>query len=269
MTTVDRHQQQAVLESENITERLQLAHELITKEKVLANIQRQISQQVDQKVTKQHREYMLREQIKTINKELGVEKDDKEEMIKRFVERLDSFRSSVPPVALKAIEDELGRISTLEKNSPELSVSRTYLDWLTSIPWGKMSNDELNLTYASTVMNKDHYALDDVKKRLLEFIAVAKLRRGVGGNILCFVGPPGVGKTSIAKSIAEALNRKFYRFSVGGLHDIAEIKGHRRTYIGAMPGKPVISLKSSGTMNPVILIDEVNEFFHKILFGFA
>ena len=201
---------------------------------------------------------MLREQIKTINKELGVEKDDKEELVKKYTERLESFKQQLLPATKKTIEDEIDRLSSMDKNSPEYTVSRNYLEWLTTVPWASFTKDELNLHHASDVLTKDHYGLEDVKKRILEFIAVGKLRGSVGGNIICFIGPPGVGKTSIAKSIAEALNRKFYRFSVGGLHDIAEIKGHRRTYIGAMPGKPIISLKSTGSLNPLILIDEVS-----------
>eukprot|EP00604_Paraphysomonas_vestita_P002956 CAMPEP_0174820794 /NCGR_PEP_ID=MMETSP1107-20130205/4839_1 /TAXON_ID=36770 /ORGANISM="Paraphysomonas vestita, Strain GFlagA" /LENGTH=502 /DNA_ID=CAMNT_0016036799 /DNA_START=1081 /DNA_END=2586 /DNA_ORIENTATION=+ len=150
-------------------------------------------------------------------------------------------------------------MASLERNSPEFNVTRSYLDWLTQIPWGKYTEDELNIQNASQVLNNDHYGLDDVKSQILEFIAVGKLKGFVGGKILCLIGPPGVGKTSIAKSIASSLNRKFYRFSVGGLTDMAEIKGHRRTYIGAMPGKPVQCLKTLGYSNPLILIDEIDK----------
>lgn len=147
----------------------------------------------------------------------------------------------------------------LERNSPEFNVTRSYLDWLTSIPWGKLNEDKLHLADAKEQLDKDHYGLDEIKKRILEFIAVGKLRGTVAGKIICLIGPPGVGKTSIAKSIAVALNKSFYRFSVGGLTDIAEIKGHRRTYIGAMPGKPILCLKATQCINPLILIDEIDK----------
>lgn len=258
-TSADPSEKQKVLEAKDAEDRLVLALGLVQKEKELARLQKKISQQVEEKVTKQQRDYMLREQIKTINKELGVEKDDKEELVKKYTERLESFKQQLLPATKKTIEDEIDRLSSMDKNSPEYTVSRNYLEWLTTVPWASFTKDELNLHHASDVLTKDHYGLEDVKKRILEFIAVGKLRGSVGGNIICFIGPPGVGKTSIAKSIAEALNRKFYRFSVGGLHDIAEIKGHRRTYIGAMPGKPIISLKSTGSLNPLILIDEIDK----------
>jgi ATP-dependent Lon protease len=222
-------------------------------------MQKEISEQVEKKMSKQQREYLLREQLKTINKELGIEKDDKEDMLKKYKDRVEEFQSHVPKETLTVINDEIAKMASLERNSPEFNVTRSYLDWLTQIPWGKNSVDELDLHKAAEVLDSDHFGLEDVKSQILEFIAVGKLKGFVGGKILCLIGPPGVGKTSIAKSIASSLNRKFYRFSVGGLTDIAEIKGHRRTYIGAMPGKPIQCLKTLGYENPLILIDEIDK----------
>jgi Lon-like ATP-dependent protease len=160
---------------------------------------------------------------------------------------------------MNVINEEMNKLSTLEKSSSEYNVTRTYLNWLTVLPWGVYSPETLSVKKAFDILEEDHYGLRDVKERILEFIAVGKLRGAVQGKILCFVGPPGVGKTSIGKSIARALNREFFRFSVGGLNDVSEIKGHRRTYVGAMPGKLLQSLKSMKTANPVILIDEVDK----------
>lgn len=193
--------------------------------------------------------------------QLGIEKDDKDELVSKFTSKISSFADKEfanKVEIMRVINEELKKLSTLEKNSPEFNVTRSYLDWLTSIPHGKVTVDRLQLKAARAVLDKDHFGLDEIKKRILEFIAVGKLQGTVAGKIICFIGPPGVGKTSIAKSIATALNRSFYRFSVGGLTDIAEIKGHRRTYIGAMPGKPIQCLKNTNAMNPLILIDEVD-----------
>lgn len=189
-----------------------------------------------------------------------MEKDDKEGLLSKYQEQLKQVETrNVHKDTLKLIRDEVKKLESLEKNSPEFNVTRSYLDWLFCIPWGLMSQDVLNLKKAKGILDEDHYGLDEIKKRILEFIAVGKLKGSVSGKIICFIGPPGVGKTSIAKSIARALDKKFYRFSVGGLTDTAEIKGHRRTYIGAMPGKPVQCLKSTGFLNPLILIDEIDK----------
>merc|ERR1719253_2154451 len=203
------------------------------------------------------REYLLGEQLKAIKKELGLEKDDKEALVTKFREAIKD--RVMPEEAATAIDDEISKLSTLEKNSSEFNVTRTYLEWLTKIPWGVSSVDDFNIRRAKKVLDADHYGMAEVKRRILEFIAVGKLKESVQGRIVLLVGPPGVGKTSIAKSIAGSLERKFFRFSVGGLTDIAEIKGHRRTYVGAMPGKAVQALKSTGTSNPVVLIDEIDK----------
>ncbi|GFY75165.1 lon protease homolog, mitochondrial [Trichonephila inaurata madagascariensis] len=212
---------------------------------------------VEEKVKTMHRKYMLQEQLKAIKKELGIEKDDKDAIEEKFRERLKDL--TVPTVVKEVIDEELNKLSLLDNHSSEFSVTRNYLDWLTNIPWGKTSEENMDLERASKVLEEDHYGMEDVKKRILEFIAVSNLRGSTQGKILCFHGPPGVGKTSIAKSIARALNRNYYRFSVGGMTDVAEIKGHRRTYIGAMPGKIIQCLKKTKTENPLILIDEVDK----------
>ena len=193
---------------------------------------------------------------------MGVEKDDKEELITKYHTQLQEIESrsvNMSETTLKLIREEVKKLEFLEKASPEFNIVKSYLDWLFAVPWGLMSKDVLNLQAARHILDEDHYGLDEIKKRILEFIAVGKLQGSVAGKIICFIGPPGVGKTSIAKSIARTLDRKFYRFSVGGLTDTAEIKGHRRTYIGAMPGKPIQCLKTTGFLNPVILIDEIDK----------
>jgi len=254
---------QKILEEEIAEERLKKALDVVTKEREVAKLQEQITQQVEEKMSEQQRKYLLMEQLKSIKKELGMEKDDKAAMLEKFNKRLSEFEEdAIPQEARKTIDEELEKLSALEKNSPEFNVARNYLDWLTLLPWGKFSEENFDIAQAKTILDEDHYGLDDVKQRILEFIAIGKLKGSVHGKILCLVGPPGVGKTSIGRSIARALNREFYRFSVGGLSDVAEIKGHRRTYIGAMPGKVIQCLKSTQTSNPLILIDEIDKLGH-------
>ncbi|XP_035220038.1 lon protease homolog, mitochondrial-like [Stegodyphus dumicola] len=257
LTGAEPHELQQVIEEINIPKRLLLALSLLKKELELSKLQQKIGREVEEKVKSIHRKYMLQEQLKAIKKELGLEKDDKDAIEEKFRERLKEL--TVPAAVMEVIDEELNKLSFLDNHSSEFSVTRNYLDWLTSIPWGKSSEENMDLERASEVLEHDHYGMEDVKKRILEFIAVSKLRGSVQGKILCFHGPPGVGKTSIAKSIAKALNRNYYRFSVGGMTDVAEIKGHRRTYIGAMPGKIIQCLKKTKTENPLILIDEVDK----------
>lgn len=262
ITTASGENLQKILKSTDVEERLHLALELLTEERELAKLQRDISKSVEDRMNKQQREYFLREQLKSIKNELGIEKEDKDELAEKFQTKFDEFKSKEfknKKEITKVIGDEIKKLTSLEKNSPEFNVTKSYLDWLTSIPHGHTTQDKLNLQEAAKTLDVDHYGLEEIKKIILEFIAVGKLNGTVSGKIICFIGPPGVGKTSIAKSIAAALNRQFYRFSVGGLTDIAEVKGHRRTYIGAMPGKPVLCLKSTGCMNPLILIDEIDK----------
>ncbi|KAG8181734.1 hypothetical protein JTE90_028273 [Oedothorax gibbosus] len=257
LTGAEPHELQQIIEETNIPNRLLLALSLLKKELELSKLQQKIGKEVEEKVKTIHRKYMLQEQLKAIKKELGLEKDDKDAIEEKFRERLKDL--TVPAPVMEVIDEELNKLSLLDNHSSEFSVTRNYLDWLTNIPWGKSSEENMDLERASKVLEEDHYGMEDVKKRILEFIAVSNLRGSTQGKILCFHGPPGVGKTSIARSIARALNRNYYRFSVGGMTDVAEIKGHRRTYIGAMPGKIIQCLKKTKTENPLILIDEVDK----------
>ncbi len=257
LTTATREELQGVLETFNLSDRVSKALILLKKELDLSRLQSSINQRIEATISKTQREFFLREQLKAIKKELGMEKDDKTVEVEKFKERIHNRK--VPEDVMKVIQEELDKLGSLEIQSPEYGVCRSYLDWLTVTPWGVFSEETTDLELAEKVLEEDHYGLKDIKERILEFIGVGKLTGGVKGSIICLVGPPGVGKTSIGKSVARALNRKFFRFSVGGMRDEAEIKGHRRTYIGAMPGKMVQALKTTETMNPVIMIDEIDK----------
>ncbi|KAL9605507.1 MAG: hypothetical protein Q9179_001313 [Wetmoreana sp. 5 TL-2023] len=248
---------QDVLETMNVQERLSKALMVLKKELMNAQLQNKISKDVESKIQKRQREYWLMEQMKGIRRELGIESDGKDKMVDKFKEK--ASKLAMPEAVQKVFEEELNKLAHLEPAASEFNVTRNYLDWLTQIPWGQQSAENFGIKNAMTVLDEDHHGLKDVKDRILEFIAVGKLRGTVEGKILCFVGPPGVGKTSIGKSIARALNRQYYRFSVGGLTDVAEIKGHRRTYVGALPGRIIQALKKCQTENPLILIDEVDK----------
>ncbi|XP_020682302.1 lon protease homolog, mitochondrial isoform X2 [Dendrobium catenatum] len=250
---------QQVLEELDVHRRLKLTLDLIKKEIEINKIQESIAKAIEEKISGEQRRYLLNEQLKAIKKELGLETDDKTALSAKFRERIESKKDRCPPHVLQVFEEELAKLQLLEASSSEFNVTRNYLDWLTALPWGDYSDENFDVHNAQKILDEDHYGLSDVKERILEFIAVGKLRGTSHGKIICLSGPPGVGKTSIGRSIARALNRKFYRFSVGGLADVAEIKGHRRTYIGAMPGKVVQCLKSVGTANPLILIDEIDK----------
>lgn len=248
---------QDCLETMNIEERLSKALMVLKKELMNAQLQNKISKDVENKIQKRQREYWLMEQMKGIRRELGIESDGKDKMVEKFREK--ASKLAMPEAVKKVFDEELNKLAHLEPAASEFNVTRNYLDWLTQIPWGQQSAENFGIKNAMTVLDEDHHGLKDVKDRILEFIAVGKLRGTVEGKILCFVGPPGVGKTSIGKSIARALNRQYYRFSVGGLTDVAEIKGHRRTYVGALPGRIIQALKKCQTENPLILIDEVDK----------
>jgi len=248
---------QDVLESLDIEDRLQKALLVLKKELMNAQLQQKIAREVESKIQKRQREYYLMEQMKGIKKELGLESDGKDKLIEKLRERAAQLK--MPEPVRKVFDEELSKLQHLEPAAAEANVTRNYLDWLVSVPWGVHSPENFSISHATTVLDEDHYGLRDVKDRILEFLAVGKLRGTVEGKILCLVGPPGVGKTSIGKSIARALNRQFFRFSVGGLTDVAEIKGHRRTYVGALPSKIIQALKRVGTENPLILIDEVDK----------
>lgn len=249
----------AVLEELDVYKRLKLTLELVKKELEISRIQESIAKAIEEKISGEQRRYLLNEQLKAIKKELGLETDDKTALSAKFRERIDPKKDKIPAHVLQVIEEELTKLQLLEASSSEFNVTRNYLDWLTALPWGNYSDENFDVLRAQTILDEDHYGLTDVKERILEFIAVGKLRGTSQGKIICLSGPPGVGKTSIGRSIARALDRKFFRFSVGGLADVAEIKGHRRTYIGAMPGKMVQCLKNVGTANPLVLIDEIDK----------
>ncbi|MFZ0564712.1 MAG: endopeptidase La [Chlamydiales bacterium] len=257
LTTATREELQEVLESFDMQSRTDKALALLKKELDLSLLQSSINQKIEATITKSQKEYFLREQLKTIKKELGLEKEERSIDVEKFESRLK--KRHVPEPIMETIQEEMDKLQTLESTSAEYTVCRNYLDWLTIIPWGVVSKEKHDLKKAEAILKKDHYGLEEIKQRVLELISVGKLMGGLKGSIICLVGPPGVGKTSVGKSIARALNRKFYRFSVGGMRDEAEIKGHRRTYIGAMPGKPVQALKLCQTMNPIIMIDEVDK----------
>ena len=257
LTTAGREELQEVLETFEIEKRIDKALLLLKKELDISRLQSTINQRIEATISKTQRDFFLREQLKAIKKELGMEKDDKTLDAGKFEERLKA--RVVPEDVMKVIREEMDKLSALETQSAEYAVCRNYIDWLTIVPWGMNSEEIHDLKKAEGILEADHYGLKDIKERILEFIGVGKLTGGVKGSIICLVGPPGVGKTSIGKSIARALNRKFYRFSVGGMRDEAEIKGHRRTYVGAMPGKMIQALKYTQAMNPVIMIDEVDK----------
>lgn len=229
----------------------------LKREKDVADIQKKISDEVNDKVNKYQREYFLREQLKVIRSELGMEEDEKTRDIKRIKEEVEKI--GMPEAVLKTAKEELERLELIPDSSPEYNVARTYLNWLIELPWKKSTNDNVDISTSKKILERDHYGLEKAKERILEFLAVRKLKPSYDGTILCLAGPPGVGKTSLGKSIAAALGRTFYRFSLGGMRDEAEIKGHRRTYVGAMPGKIVQALKRVEVNNPVIMLDEIDK----------
>lgn len=257
ITTAPGPDLQKILDTVSLQKRMERVLLLLHKELEVARLQAEIRSEVEQKMSKHQREFFLREELKVIQRELGLTKDDRTSDVDEFRARMDK---RIPPEHVKKrFEEEINKMSILETGSPEYGVTRNYVDWLSAVPWGNYSKDKLSLRNAKQVLNRDHAGLEDIKERILEFLAMGSFRGEISGSILLFVGPPGVGKTSIGKSIAECLGRKFYRFSVGGMRDEAEIKGHRRTYIGAMPGKLVQALKDVDVSNPVIMLDEIDK----------
>lgn len=257
LTSANKEELEEILECTDILERLEKVLVLLRKEVEVAKAQTRIRERVEEKVNEQQRQFFLREQLKAIQKELGLAKDDRTAEIELFKGRLEHL--IVPESPRKRIDEELQKLSVLEVGSPEYAVTRNYLDWLTLMPWGIYSHDKADIDYARKVLDAEHEELDDVKDRIIEFLAVGVVKGEIAGSILLLVGPPGVGKTSVGRSVAAALGRKFYRFSIGGMRDEAEIKGHRRTYIGAMPGKFIQAVKEVGVSNPVIMLDEVDK----------
>jgi len=257
LTTADPAEQQEILETVELLPRMEKTLVLLQKEVEIATAQTEIRKHVESELNQRQREMFLREQLKFIQSELGISKDDRQTEIERFREKIADY--DLPQQAAERIEQELEKMAVLERGSPEYTVTRNYLDWLTAVPWGVFSEDSLDLDAAERVLDADHEGLEEVKRRILEFIAVGAMRGEIAGSILLLVGPPGVGKTSLGRSVAAALGRKFFRFSLGGMHDQAEIKGHRRTYIGAMPGKFIQALRECKTANPVIMLDELDK----------
>ncbi|VAW49692.1 ATP-dependent protease La Type I [hydrothermal vent metagenome] len=257
LTTAKNEALQNILETLVLTERMEKVLVLLKQELEVTKIQFSIRERVEENISEHQHEFFLRQQMHEIQSELGITKDDQGLDIERFEKRIKKL--SLTKNTLKKAREELNKLKILDPQSPEYNVSRSWIDWLTQLPWNKHSKDKLNLTRAKKILDKGHDGLDDVKDRILEFLAVGALKGEVSGSIICLVGPPGVGKTSIGRSIAKSLGRRFYRFSVGGMRDEAEIKGHRRTYIGAMPGKFIQALKDCQTANPVIMLDEVDK----------
>ncbi|MDC7225494.1 MAG: endopeptidase La [Spirochaetales bacterium] len=254
---IDRDDQQKILETLDVQKRLESVLVYIKKEQELMKIQRKIQNQINEKIEKNQREYFLKEELKAIKQELGMPVDAKSGEYLRFSEAIEKF--SFTGEIKEQVEQELEKFKLMDPNSSEFVVTRNYLDTIVSLPWHAPEPEEYDMKEAAAILDRDHYGLEDVKERILEYLAVRKLKKDNKGSIICLVGAPGVGKTSIGKSIASALNKEFFRFSVGGMRDEAEIKGHRRTYVGAMPGKVIQGLKIVKTSNPVFMIDEIDK----------
>ena len=255
LLNLETHHKEEILERVNVKERLQRATVLLNEYLQKLEIGSKIQNEVQGEISKSQREYFLREQLKAIRKELG---DDSEGVeIQELRERLE--KAGLPEEAHKAAAKEIDRLARMPSSSAEYTVARTYIDWLLDMPWSVLTEDNLDLKKAEEILEGDHYGLEKIKKRILEYLAVRKLKDKMKGPILCFLGPPGVGKTSLGKSIANALGRKFVRISLGGLRDEAEIRGHRRTYIGALPGRIIQGIKRAGTRNPVFMLDEIDK----------
>jgi ATP-dependent Lon protease len=252
-----RREQQTILETLDVRERIEKVLVHIKKEQELMRIQKRIQEQINEKIEKSQREYFLKEQLKAIKEELGMPADAKQSEYQRFKEAIEKL--PLPDNVREPVEQELEKFSLTEPSSSEFQVTRNYLDTIVNLPWDDPPQEEIDMGKAQEILDADHYGLEDVKNRITEFLAVRKLKKDFKGSILCLVGPPGVGKTSVGKSIARALGKEFFRFSVGGMRDEAEIKGHRRTYVGAMPGKIIQGLKNVKTKNPVFMIDEIDK----------
>lgn len=248
---------QAILETDNPVERLQKVTELLVREVEVTTMQMRIQNTAREGMDKAQKDYFLREQIKAIRQELGTPEEDEQEELDRLKKALGE--AGMPEDVKKEADRQLRRLSLTHSDSAEASVLRNYLELMSELPWSRTSEDNLDITNARETLDADHYGLDKVKDRILEFLSVYKLKPEAGGSIMCFAGPPGVGKTSLGRSIARALGRKFERISLGGIHDEAEIRGHRRTYIGALPGRIIQSLRHAGTRNPVIVLDEIDK----------
>ncbi|MGQ9920422.1 MAG: endopeptidase La [Desulfobacca sp.] len=253
---IAKTEKQDLLETIDVKERLRKVLRLINREIEILELGKQIQANVKTEMDKAQKDYYIREQIKALQKELG-ETDERSQEIAELQNRL--LEAALPEAAMKEAERELNRLSRIPPTSPDHQVIRNYLEWMIELPWSVSTEDRLDLAEARRILDEDHYNLEKVKKRILEFLAVRKLKPDMKGSILCFVGPPGTGKTSLGKSIARALGRKFVRLSLGGVRDEAEIRGHRRTYVGAMPGRIIQSIRRAGSNNPVFILDEVDK----------
>ncbi len=254
--TIKIEEKQEILSLFDIKERIEKIYEILSRELEILEIERKINSRVRKQIDKSQKEYYLREQLKAIQRELG-EKEGHGEDIDLYREKLSKLE--IPDEVRDKVEKELDRLSKMSQGSPEVGVTRTYLDWIFDLPWNTSTEDNLDIKNARKVLDEDHYGLKKVKERVLEYLAIRQLSNNMKGPILCLVGPPGVGKTSIAKSIARAMGRKFARMSLGGVRDEAEIRGHRRTYIGAIPGRIIYSIKQAGSKNPLFLFDEIDK----------
>lgn len=254
--TISIDEKEELLELADVKERMHKLHTFLCKELEIAELEKNITQEVRKQIEKNQREYYLREQIKVINKELG-EGDERQAEVDEYKKQMEG--RDLPPEVADKINKELDRLYKMPPMMAESGVIRNYVETLLALPWGIYGKDNFNLKHAEKVLNKDHYGLEKVKERILEYLAVRALTKSGKGPILCLVGPPGVGKTSLAQSVARAIDRKFTRMSLGGVHDEAEIRGHRRTYIGAMPGRIIHGMQTCGVMNPVFLLDEVDK----------
>lgn len=254
--TISIDEKEELLELADVKERMHKLHTFLCKELEIAELEKNITQEVRKQIEKNQREYYLREQIKVINKELG-EGDERQAEVDEYKKQMEG--RDLPPEVADKINKELDRLYKMPPMMAESGVIRNYVETLLALPWGIYGKDNFDLKHAEKVLNKDHYGLEKVKERILEYLAVRALTKSGKGPILCLVGPPGVGKTSLAQSVARAIDRKFTRMSLGGVHDEAEIRGHRRTYIGAMPGRIIHGMQTCGVMNPVFLLDEVDK----------
>jgi ATP-dependent Lon protease len=253
---LSKEEKQSILETIDVKKRLQGVNNLINRELQVLKLGQKIQSQVKQDIDKSQREYYLRQQLKAIKEELG-EKDEQSVEIEEYHTKIEG--KGLPEEAKKEAERELARLARMHPSSSEYTVAATYLDWLTALPWNESTKDNLDVKKARKVLDEDHYGLEKVKKRILEYLAVRKLKRDTKGPILCFVGPPGTGKTSLGRSIARALGRKFHRVSLGGIRDEAEIRGHRRTYVGALPGRIIQGIRRAGSNNPLFMLDEIDK----------
>ncbi|MHB9291693.1 putative ATP-dependent Lon protease [Hollandina sp. SP2] len=254
---IDKGEQQKILEVLNVRKRMEQVLVFIKKEQELLRIQKRIQKEINEKIEKSQRDYFLKEELKAIKTELGMTTDAKSSEYQRFKDKLDAFKFEGE--IKEAVEQELEKFNLMDPNSGEFIITRNYLDTIANLPWNEPAPEHFDLTAAREILENDHYGLKDVKSRIVEYLAVRKLKQDSKGSIVCLVGPPGVGKTSVGKSVAHALRKEFFRFSVGGMRDEAEIKGHRRTYIGAMPGKILQGLKIVKTKDPVFMIDEIDK----------